>query len=261
MEKAPSAPNSLTAKVVVSLVILYAAKTSYAIPMPFWKRDPEPKTYWQGKAVAELPAYAQPHEKGQGRRITEIGEPVLHRRASDVEADEFGTEQLFELIVDMFTTMDIAEGVGLAAPQIGVDKQVFVFDVPGDDGNYYAGYVINPQLETIDAAGVTQSEGCLSVPGAHADLERASSVTVTGVDQDGKPVKLTGTGYLARAFLHEFQHLQGTLYYDHLSEAEQARVLAQRNEERPGVLALRRARAAELGKRAVTYPDQPPKHP
>ena len=227
--------------------------------MPFWKREPEPKTYWQGKPTTELPTFAQPSGHGQGRRITEIGEQVLHQRASDVEPDEFGTPALAELIVDMFTTMDIADGVGLAAPQIGVDKQVFVFDVPGDDGNQHLGYVINPKLEITDENGITQGEGCLSVPGAHADLARPTSVTVTGVDQTGAPVSLTGTGYLARAFVHEYQHLQGTLYYDHLEPAEQERVLSQRDVERAGVLTRRHLRASELGKRAVTYPADPPK--
>jgi len=226
--------------------------------MPFWKREPQPLTFVMGKAKKNVPDYIDESLRGSSRRITEIGEPVLHNRADDVAADEFGTPELSELIDDMFTTMDIAEGVGLAATQIGVAKQVFVFDVPGDDENRYIGHIVNPKL-TIheDGEPQTRGEGCLSVPGAYADLERPYHVTVEGFDWKGNPVTFEGEGYLARAFIHEYQHLQGTLYWDHLTESEQQRTLAQRNEERPRVINRRKEVAEEMGKQHPEYPAGP----
>jgi len=226
--------------------------------VPFWKREPRPVTYLDGQPVKNLPDYIPESLRGKSHRITEIGEPVLHTRARDVKPEEFGTTALAELVDDMFATMDVAEGVGLAAPQIGVDRQVFVYDVPGDDGNRYVGHIVNPKLITHDEGEPeTRSEGCLSVPGAHADLERPYAVTLTGFDWKGAPLTLQGTGYLARAFQHEYQHLQGTLYWDHLSADEQQRALAQRDEERPSVIERRKQVAQELGKQHPAYPEAP----
>jgi len=226
--------------------------------VPFWKRDPKPITYVMGKAVDDVPDFIDESLRGKPHRITEIGEPVLHNRASDVESEEFGTPALAELIDDMFTTMDVAEGVGLAAPQIGVDKQVFVFDVPGDDGHRYIGHIVNPKL-TIHEDGEPQlrGEGCLSVPGAYADLERPYHVTVTGLDLNGQPVSFDGEGYVARAFIHEYQHLQGTLYWDHLTEDEQHRTLNERDEKRPSIIEQRKQIATDLGKTPPEYPKKP----
>jgi peptide deformylase len=225
--------------------------------VPFWKRDSKPVTFVMGQPKINVPDYIDESLRGKSRRITEIGDPVLHNRANDVAADEFGTQELAELIDDMFTTMDIAEGVGLAAPQIGVDKQVFVFDVPGDDDIRHVGHIVNPKL-TIHEDGEPQirSEGCLSLPGAYADLERPYRVTVEGRDWSGAPIKFEGEGYLARAFIHEYQHLQGTLYWDHLTEAEQQRTLAQRDQHRPRVIERRKQIAEELGKAHPAYPQQ-----
>jgi len=211
-----------------------------------------------GQPVAGVPDYIDESLRGQSRRITEIGEPVLHQRARDVQPAEFGSQALGELVDDMFTTMDVAEGVGLAAPQIGVDLQVFVFDVPDDNGDRHIGHIVNPQLTVHDGAAETRTEGCLSVPGASAELERAARVTLTGFDWHGAPITLEANGYLARAFLHEYQHLQGTLYWDHLSDDEKQRTLTQRDEERAKVLERRKKTAKELGKRHPTYPKQPP---
>lgn len=214
-----------------------------------------------GQPTKNVPDYIEESLRGKSRRITEMGEPVLHTRAQDVEPQEFGTPALAELIDDMFTTMDVAEGVGLAAPQIGVAKQVFVFDVPDDEENRHIGHIVNPKL-TIhdDGEPQTRSEGCLSVPGASADLQREGRVTVTGFDWRGNQVTLEANGYLARAFLHEYQHLQGTLYWDHLSAAEQHRTLTERDSERARVLTRRQEVAAELGKQHPDYPPQPPQN-
>jgi len=214
-----------------------------------------PKTYWLGKRVAEVPDFIPASVRGGSKRITEIGEPVLHTKAHPVT--QFGTPDLAELIDDMFSTMDIAEGVGLAAPQIGVDRQIFVYDVPDDNGDRHLGYIINPELTVLDDTPLPREEGCLSVPGGGAELERASKVEVKGFDYKGHPLTLTAEGYLARAFQHEYDHLQGTLYYDHLSPDDQTSVLAERDEQRDTVLSRRKEVAEQFGKPHPDYPPSP----
>jgi len=154
------------------------------------------------------------------RPICITGEPVLHSRASEVT--EFNQE-LRDLVRDMFETMDEAPGVGLAAPQIGVPLRVFVYDWDAEDGSAQRGVVINPTLEVSeipsgDPDWDAEAEGCLSVPGERFPIKRAESVTVRGLDLDKNPIEITATGWFARIFQHEFDHLNGTLYVDKLVE-------------------------------------------
>jgi peptide deformylase len=123
----------------------------------------------------------------------------------------------------MYDTMDKAPGVGLAAPQIGVDLRVFVYDYDDDEGNERRGVVINPILEIGpiepgEADEDTEIEGCLSVPGERFPLKRADLAKVTGVDLDQNPVHIEAEGWFARIMQHEFDHLNGTLYVDRLAE-------------------------------------------
>jgi peptide deformylase len=123
----------------------------------------------------------------------------------------------------MYKTMDAAPGVGLAAPQIGVGLRVFVYDFEDADGKPVRGEIINPELEvgeigTEPADFDIEAEGCLSVPGERFALKRAGWVKVTGVDLDQNPIEIEATGWLARIFQHEFDHLNGTLYVDRLPE-------------------------------------------
>lgn len=210
-------------------------------------------TYLLGEAVQDYPAQVPEARRGRVLRITEIGEPVLHQPTRRVT--EFSTPELNRLIDDMFATMEVASGVGLAAPQVGVDLRVFVYDVTDAHGDRHVGHVVNAELEMdTDVEPEEEDEGCLSVPGAYEPLERPGAATVRGVDRDGRPVHLTGTGFLARAFIHETQHLDGTLYWDHLSSELQRDALRQRDEEREDVLAQRREIAIELEKTPATYP-------
>jgi peptide deformylase len=159
---------------------------------------------------------------GTPRPVVIVGDPVLHSRTQPVS--DFGPE-LTTLIDDMFATMYLAEGVGLAAPQIGVGLQLFVYDCPDDEGAYHKGHIINPQVLSTSAELQDGDEGCLSVPGPYAPLERPATVTVAGVDKHKAPVELTGTGFFARCLLHEAQHLDGVLYIDHLNRRRRSRVL------------------------------------
>ena len=153
------------------------------------------------------------------RRICITGEPVLHARAQEVV--EFNDE-LTELVNDMYLTMDKAPGVGLAATQVGVGLRVFVYDYEDAEGNPVRGEIINPVLEIGpieegEADWDTEQEGCLSVPGERFPLKRADLATVSGVDLQQNPVKIEASGWLARIFQHEFDHLDGLLYVDKLA--------------------------------------------
>ncbi|KAB2588431.1 MULTISPECIES: peptide deformylase [Streptomyces] len=171
--------------------------------------------------------------RGTSRPITVVGNPVLHKECKDVT--EFGDE-LAQLIDDMFASQKTAEGVGLAANQIGVDLKVFVYDCPDDDGNRHTGVVCNPVLEELapEARVLDDSnEGCLSVPTAYASLARPDYAVVRGQDAQGNPIKVRGSGYFARCLQHETDHLYGYLYIDRLSKRDRKDALRQMEEGTP----------------------------
>jgi len=159
---------------------------------------------------------------GRARPVVVVGDPVLHTPTEPVV--EFDDE-LAELIDDMFATMYVAEGVGLAATQVGVGRAVFVYDCHDDEGVQHKGHVVNPRIVATAGPEQKMEEGCLSVPGPYATLGRPFAVTVAGQDLHGDPVEVTGTGYLARCLIHETEHLNGQLYIDHLNRRRRSRVL------------------------------------
>ncbi|MBQ4897356.1 MULTISPECIES: peptide deformylase [Paenibacillus] len=132
---------------------------------------------------------------------------VLHQVAKEVKKI---TPNVQKLLTDMADTMYEAEGVGLAAPQIGILKRVIVVDV-GDDNGLIE--LINPEIVSKDGEQFGP-EGCLSIPGYRGDVRRAQTVTVKGLDRNGNEVTYTGSDLLARAFQHEIDHLNGVLYTD-----------------------------------------------
>lgn len=151
------------------------------------------------------------------RPVVIYGEPVLHRRAAEVDVID---DEIRELVADMFETMDAANGVGLAAPQIGVGLRIFTFDYPDhDDDAPHRGVLINPKLTLSKIPGTapdpdSESEGCLSVPGLDFPLKRADYARVQGQDVDGNPVDFEAHGWFARVMQHEYVHLDGKLYVD-----------------------------------------------
>ena len=145
------------------------------------------------------------------------GDPVLHSRAQPVEEI---TEYIKDLVADMFETMDTAPGVGLAAPQIGIPLRIFVYDWEDETGSY-RDVAINPELDVTDYSVLdpdpdTESEGCLSVPGERFPLKRSPNVTLRAKNLEGENYSVAASGWLARIFQHEFDHLNGTLYVDRL---------------------------------------------
>ena len=141
--------------------------------------------------------------------IRVFGDPVLKERASEV-TDIDGT--LVRLANDMITTMYEAPGVGLAAPQVGVQKRLFVYDVQDDTGPKV---IVNPTISEGRGEWVFE-EGCLSVPGLAWEIVRPKEVHLTGVDLDGNEVSIEADEYLARVFQHELDHLDGVLLLERL---------------------------------------------
>ncbi|MEU9199087.1 peptide deformylase [Streptomyces sp. NPDC048332] len=172
-------------------------------------------------------------ERGTSRPITVVGNPVLHRECKDVTAFD---DELAQLIDDMFASQRTAEGVGLAANQIGVDLKVFVYDCPDDDGVRHTGAICNPVLEELapeERVLDDSNEGCLSVPTAYASLARPDYAVVRGQDARGNQIRVRGDGYFARCLQHETDHLYGYLYIDRLSKRDRKDALRQMAENTP----------------------------
>ncbi len=140
-----------------------------------------------------------------------VGDPVLRQRADEVTDID---ARLVRLVDDMFTTMYDAPGVGLAAPQVGVQKRFFIYDLDHGDGQQV---LINPVVEESDGEWEF-TEGCLSIPGLHFDIVRPRRIHVTGVDLEGREVSLEADDYLARVIQHELDHLDGVLMLERLDE-------------------------------------------
>lgn len=139
------------------------------------------------------------------REIREKGDEILYKKCKAVVKFD---EKLHILLDDMYETMQSRDGVGLAAPRVGILKRAVVIDV--GDGKIE---LINPEI--VEESGEqTGSEGCLSVPGVFGEVTRPNVVTVKAQDRDGKWFKITGKELLARAFCHEIEHLDGKLFLD-----------------------------------------------
>ena len=170
-------------------------------------------------------------------RIRMVGDPVLHRPTRPVASADLGEDELRTLVDDMFETMAAANGVGLAANQVGIDLRLFVFDCPDPETRTMRrGHVLDPVLETGEIPEIMpdpdeDQEGCLSVPGESVATGRADWARVTGTDVDGNPVDVEGKGFLARCLQHEVDHLDGRLYLDRLMGRNQrgAKKMLRRN--------------------------------
>ena len=147
------------------------------------------------------------------RNLHYYGDPVLRVKATPVTAF---TPELQELVEGMFECMYRADGIGLAAPQVGEGMRVFVLDVLDEDETRVRRAFVNPVL--VEKSGsMTGEEGCLSIPGIRADVKRAARVVVEARDEKGEPFRMEAVGLLARAIQHETDHLDGILFVDRLS--------------------------------------------
>ncbi|MDR0961148.1 MAG: peptide deformylase [Mediterranea sp.] len=147
------------------------------------------------------------------------GQSVLRKVAEDIPTDYPG---LKELITNMFETMDHADGVGLAAPQVGLPVRVVVIDldVLSDEHPEFKGFrkaYINPHILETSGEEISMEEGCLSLPGIHETVKRSDRIHVSYLDEELTPHDEIVEGYLARVMQHEFDHLEGKMFIDHLS--------------------------------------------
>jgi peptide deformylase len=146
--------------------------------------------------------------------IVKLGNPVLEREADDVT--EFDTPALQKFVEDMFESMYAAKGVGLAATQIGVSQKIAVIDVSNGEKPEEKLVLINPRIVKVEGRQ-TGEEGCLSIPGFREQVRRGKRVTIHAQNVKGEEFEMTGEDLLARAFLHETDHLYGRLYFTHIS--------------------------------------------
>ncbi len=147
-------------------------------------------------------------------RIVKYGDPVLEREADEVT--EFDTPELHKFLDDMFESMYAAKGVGLAAPQIGISRKIAVIDISNAENPADKLVLINPKILRVEGRQEGE-EGCLSIPGFREQVRRGKRVTVRAQNAKGEPFEMTGEDLLARAFLHETDHLFGRLYISHIS--------------------------------------------
>ncbi len=161
--------------------------------------------------------------------IITLGDPRLRQKCKPIRRFDKRLQQLAE---DMIETMQAAQGVGLAAPQVGITERLIVVQMPeeGFEDDPQAGklfVVVNPEIVRARGDLVADDEGCLSIPGYIGEVERYSMVTVQGFDVQGRRFRLKAYDYLARIFQHEIDHLNGVLFIDHIKEPEKLRRLEQ----------------------------------
>jgi len=151
------------------------------------------------------------------RQIRIFGDPVLKTVSDPVRP----TDDVAGLVEDLLDSVKVAGRAGVAAPQIGVNQRVFSYNVDGQ-----IGYVINPVLVEVSGEPELVDEGCLSIPGFYFQRPRYPYARVTGVDLNGEPIELDGTGVMAQALQHETDHLDGTLFIDGLDKPARREAMA-----------------------------------
>ena len=152
-------------------------------------------------------------------RICALPDPVLRQKARRVTTID---NSIQKLINDMVETMRAASGVGLAAPQVGVSLRIAIIEMPGED----VITLINPEIVKREGERVVQ-EACLSVPGYQGEIKRSVMVKVKAQDREGREIRLKGEELLAQALEHETDHLNGTLYIDHIESPDKLRKVPQ----------------------------------
>jgi len=159
-------------------------------------------------------------------KVSILGNPVLRKIARPVAMKDIRSRKFQALIDSMIETMTKYNGVGIAAPQVNVSKQIVVFRVRNnprypDAPRIPLTVLINPRITPLSAEMESDFEGCLSVPGYWGEIKRSLKVTVKGLDRSRREVRVRGAGLLAQALEHEIDHLNGVLYIDHLESLDE----------------------------------------
>ncbi len=158
--------------------------------------------------------------------IRKYPDPILRRKAREIEKIDDATRELAHQMVE---TLVARRGYGLAAPQVGVLKRLIIVDVEDDFH-----ILVNPRILEESEERVLGIEGCLSIPGVEAEVERAPSVRVSALNLDGEPVELERSELVARVLQHEIDHLDGVLFIDHLSDAKRLMLLKEYERKKKG---------------------------
>lgn len=152
--------------------------------------------------------------------IYTIGAEVLRQKAAPIERFD---DELARLVESMFETMKIGKGVGLAAPQVGLPSRLFIVEIEGDKQRVF----VNPEIIETSVDLAQFEEGCLSIPGVYADLERPKEIRVQAWNERGRRFVLEADGFLSRVIQHEIDHLNGVLFTDRLPERSRDKLLKQ----------------------------------
>jgi peptide deformylase len=160
--------------------------------------------------------------------VIKMDNPVLHRKAKKVRKIDGSIQKLID---DMIDTMHDIEGVGLAAPQVGVPLQVVVIQMPEEEDVIT---LINPEIVKTSEESEEMTEGCLSLPGYKGDVKRFTSITVKARDREGKLIRIKGEGLMAQALQHEVDHINGIVFVDHLESMDKLEKTEAEDEEEAG---------------------------
>ncbi len=158
------------------------------------------------------------------RRIIRMGHPLLRVPARELTAEEIGSDAVRRLVDDMIDTLHDYGGIGLAAPQVAEPLRLAIVELPGGPGRYGdmpevpLTAFVNPLIEVLDGTRAGYWEGCLSVPGLRGFVERPQHIRVRALNLAGEPLEMTFEGFPATVFQHEFDHLDGRLYVDHITD-------------------------------------------
>ncbi len=161
--------------------------------------------------------------------VIKMDNPVLHQKAKRVRKID---DSIQKLIDNMIETMYEIEGIGLAAPQVGVPLQVVVIQLPDEED---AITLINPEIVKISEETEMMTEGCLSLPGYNGEVKRSTSITVKARDRQGKTIRIKGEGLLAQVLQHETDHINGIVFVDHLESIDELRKNEEDEEEKGGI--------------------------
>jgi len=165
------------------------------------------------------------------RPIRTVPDPILRQRAKRIKKID---KSVHKLISDMRDTLEAANGVGLAAPQVGVSLRLIVISIPVEDQENEEYCLINPEVVRRTGERVVR-EGCLSIPEYVGEIKRSEHVRVKGIDASGKEQRLRAEGLLAQALEHEIDHLNGVLYVDHLESQDKLQKIEPEKEEQPQI--------------------------
>ena len=151
-------------------------------------------------------------------QILTLGNEMLRQKAVKIENID---EEIMNLAINMLEILERDKGVGVAGPQIGVMKRIFVVSIQGDIPRVF----INPSILETSLATAKYEEGCLSVPGVYSNITRPETIKIQAWNEKGRPFTLETSGILARVILHEYDHLEGILFFDHLPEDKKNKLI------------------------------------